>query len=188
MHQPRRITDEEIISQCKKGSLKYQELLYKQFYGYAMGISLRYSLNRDDALEVVNDAFIKVFNAINNYNGDRPFKAWFRTIVVNTAIDRRRKDLKFQMNVDLEHAAPIGNSSNAIESLNAQDILKLMKELPAIQLAIFNLYEIDGYNHDEIAALLAIPVSSSRVYLSRAKEKLRTLLRSEAERNERTVR
>ena len=188
MHQTRGITDEEIISQCKKGSLKNQELLYKQFYGYAMGISLRYSLNRDDALEVVNDAFIKVFNAINSYNGDRPFKAWFRTIVVNTAIDRRRKDLKFQMNVDLDHAVPLGNSSNAIERLNAQDILKLMKELPSIQLAIFNLYEIDGYNHDEIATLLTIPASSSRVYLSRAKEKLRTLLRSEAERNERTVR
>ncbi len=73
MHQPRSIAEEEIISQCKTGSLKYQELLYKHFYGYAMGISLRYSFNRDDAMEVVNDAFIKVFNAINNYDSDKPF-------------------------------------------------------------------------------------------------------------------
>jgi RNA polymerase sigma factor (sigma-70 family) len=186
MHQSGGIAEEEIISQCKAGSLKYQELLYKHFYGYAMGISLRYSLNRDDALEVVNDAFIKIFNNINNFNSDKPFKAWLRTILVNTAIDRRRKDLKFQLNVELENAVPV-SSSNAIENLNVQDILKLMKELPPIQLAIFNLYEIDGYSHDEIGQLLAIPVSSSRVYLSRAKEKLRSVLRSEEQRHGRSV-
>ncbi len=182
MHQPRSVAEEEIISQCKTGSLKYQEALYKRFYSYAMGVSLRYSLNRDDALEVVNDAFIKVFNAINNYDSDKPFKAWLRTILVNTAIDRRRKDMKFQLNVDLENAMPAIGAS-AIENLNVQDILKMMKELPSIQMAIFNLYEIDGYSHDEIAELLTIPASSSRVYLSRAKEKLRTVLRSETQRH-----
>ncbi|MDN5287630.1 MAG: polymerase sigma-70 factor, subfamily [Mucilaginibacter sp.] len=181
MHPPPRITEEEVISQCKAGSLKYQEMLYKLFYGYAMGISLRYSLNRDDALEAVNDAFIKVFNAIHTYNIDKPFKAWLRTIVVNTAIDRRRKDLKFQLNVDLDHAAPISSHIGTVDNLNVQDILKLMNELPAIQLTIFNLYEIDGYNHDEIANMLTIPVSSSRVYLSRAKERLRKMLRKETQ-------
>ena len=179
MHQPRGIAEEEIISGCKTGSLKYQELLYKQFYSYAMGISLRYSLNRDDALEAVNDAFIKVFNAINNFDSNKPFKAWLRTVLVNTAIDRRRKDLKFQLNVDLEHNnAAIG--ANAPDNLGVQDILKIMSVLPPLQLTIFNLYEIDGYSHDEIALMLDIPVSSSRVYLSRAKEKLRSILRAEA--------
>ncbi|MGZ3872297.1 MAG: RNA polymerase sigma factor [Mucilaginibacter sp.] len=187
MHQPRGIADDEIISNCKTGSLKYQELLYKQFYGYAMGISLRYSINRDDALEVVNDAFIKVFNNIKNYDAGKSFKAWLRTIVVNTAIDRRRKDLKFQLHVEIDHALPVGNSTTAIENLNVQDILKLMQQLPPTQLAIFNLYEIDGYSHDEIAKLLAMPESSSRVYLSRAKEKLRNLLRSEEQNHGRSV-
>ena len=175
------VAEEDIIRHCKTGSLKHQEMLYKLFYGYAMGISLRYSLNRDDALEAVNDAFIKVFNAIHSYNIDRPFKAWLRTIVVNTAIDRRRKDLKFQLNVDLDNAAPISSNIGTVDNLNVQDILKLMKELPAIQLTIFNLYEIDGYNHDEIANMLTIPVSSSRVYLSRAKERLRKMLRTETQ-------
>ena len=182
MHPPQRIAEDELIKQCKSGSLKYQELLYKQFYGYAMGISLRYSVNRDDAMEVVNDAFIKVFNAINNFNSDKPFKAWLRTILVNTAIDRRRKDLKFQLNVELENAMP-AISVNGIETLNVQDILKLMNELPTIQMTIFNLYEVDGYSHDEIGQLLAIPVSSSRVYLSRAKEKLRNVIRSEEQKH-----
>src|ERR1700754_72188 len=181
MRKPGGITEDEIISGCIKGGLKWQEMLYKLFYGYAMGISLRYSLNRDDALEAVNDAFIKVFNAIHNYNMDKPFKAWLRTIVVNTAIDRRRKDLKFQLNVDLDNAAPISSNIGTVDNLNVQDILKLMNELPAIQLTIFNLYEIDGYNHDEIANMLTIPVSSSRVYLSRAKERLRKMLRTETQ-------
>ena len=181
MRQPHGMAEEEIISQCKTGSLKCQELLYKQYYGYAMGIGLRYSLEKDDALEVVNDAFIKAFNSINGFKSDKPFKAWLRTIIVNTAIDRRRKDLKYQLNVDLENAAPIANNATAIENLNVQDILKLMKQLPALQLTIFNLYEIDGYSHEEIGQMLAIPVSSSRVYLSRAKEKLRTLIKSEAQ-------
>jgi RNA polymerase sigma factor (sigma-70 family) len=186
MHQPRSIAEEELVSQCRKGSLKHQEALYRHFYSYAMGVSLRYSLNRDDAQEVVNDGFIKVFNAIHGFNSDKPFKAWLRTIIVNTAIDRRRKDLKFQLNVDLDHATPAINAT-AISSLGAQDILKLMKNLPAIQAAIFNLYEIDGYSHDEIAELLSIPISSSRVYLSRAKEKLRSLLRAETVRHGRSV-
>ncbi|MDB5142440.1 MAG: polymerase sigma factor [Mucilaginibacter sp.] len=179
MHPPHRIAEDELIRQCKACSLRYQELLYKQFYGYAMGISLRYCPNRDDALEIVNDAFIKVFNSITSYDIAKPFKAWLRTIVVNTAIDRRRKDLKLQLNVELDYANPVVVNVNAIDNLNAQDILNLMKELPAIQLTIFNLYEIDGYNHDEIADLLNIPASSSRVYLSRAKEKLRKMIKTE---------
>jgi len=187
MHQPASIAEVEIIGKCKTGSLKYQEMLYKHFYGFAMGIGLRYCLSKDDALEVVNDAFIKVFNSIDSYNSDKPFKAWFRVILINTAIDRRRKELKYQLNIELENAKPILNASIAVENLNVQDILKLMKELPAIQLAIFNLFEIDGYSHDEIAEILNIPASSSRVYLSRAKEKLRSLIKSEAQKHERAV-
>ena len=144
-----------------------------------MGIGLRYSLNRDDAMEVVNDAFIKAFNSMGSYNIEKPFKAWLRTIVVNTAIDRRRKDLKLQLNIELDNAGPLPGGVSVTDNLNAQDILNLMKELPPIQLTIFNLYEIDGYNHDEIAGMLNIPASSSRVYLSRAKEKLRKIIRTE---------
>lgn len=183
MHPPHRVAEDELIRQCKAGSLRYQEVLYKQFYSYAMSIGLRYSPNRDDALEVVNDAFIKVFNSMGSYDIAKPFKAWLRTIIVNTAIDRRRKDLKFQLNVELDNAAPIAGNMNAVDNLQVQDILNLMKELPPIQLTIFNLYEIDGYNHDEIAEMLNIPSSSSRVYLSRAKEKMRKIIKIETQRN-----
>src|SRR6187402_3831043 len=107
MHLRRGVAEEDIIIHCKTGSLKHQEMLYKLFYGYAMGISLRYCINRDDALEVTNDAFIKAFYAIKSYDADKPFKAWLRTIVVNTAIDRRRKDLRHQLTTDLDDAATL---------------------------------------------------------------------------------
>jgi RNA polymerase sigma factor (sigma-70 family) len=187
MHPNTGMAEEEIIGHCKKGSLKHQELLYKQFYGYAMGISVRYSLNRDDALEVVNDAFIKIFNSIHNFDSGKPFKAWLRTILVNTAIDRRRKDLKFQLHIEIDSVQATGKNPQIIETLNARDILNLISELPQLQAAIFNLYEIDGYNHDEIAMMLSIPASSSRVYLSRAKERLRTLLITEEQNHGRTA-
>jgi RNA polymerase sigma factor (sigma-70 family) len=187
MHQPGGITEDEIISQCKKGNLKWQEMLYRHFYGYAMGISLRYSLNRDDALEVVNDGFIKVFNTINRYDSDKPFKAWLRTIMVNTAIDRRRRDLKFQLNTGLDNSIVIAGEATAVDKLNADDIIKMMQHLPPIQLTIFNLYEIDGYSHDEISKLLSIPASSSRVYLTRAKERLRSIIKAEAQRHGRSA-
>jgi RNA polymerase sigma factor (sigma-70 family) len=176
MRKPAHIAENELIAQCKTGNLKYQEMLYTQFYGYAMGFGLRYSLNRDDALEAVNDAFIKIFKNIHDYNPTRPFKAWLATVVINTAIDRRRKELKHQLNTGLENAMQVYHSAGSIENLNAQDILNLIAQLPAIQATIFNLYEIDGYSHDEIAELLNIPASSARVYLARAKEKLRKLL------------
>ncbi|MBS1504243.1 MAG: RNA polymerase sigma factor [Bacteroidetes bacterium] len=187
MHPSHRIAEDELIRQCKSGSLKHQEMLYKQFYGYAMGVGLRYCAERDDALEVVNDAFIKVFKSMKSYDSDKPFKAWLRTIVVNTAIDRRRKDLKLQLNIELDDAAPLTINVNIIDSLNARDILDMMKTLPPIQLAIFNMYEIDGYNHDEIAGILNIPASSSRVYLSRAKEKMRKIIITETQNHGRSV-
>lgn len=180
MHIPTSNAEAELIRHCKAGNLKYQAILYKQYYGYAMGISLRYSINRDDALEAVNDAFIKIFNMLNTYDPERPFQAWIRRIIVNTAIDRRRKDLKFQLHTAIEDAGPISFAETTIASLNAKDILELLDKLPPIQRTIFNMYEIDGYNHDEIALLLTIPASSCRVYLSRAKDKLRKLLTAEA--------
>ncbi|MES2276788.1 MAG: sigma-70 family RNA polymerase sigma factor [Bacteroidota bacterium] len=176
MHPPTGTAESELIGQCKRGSLKHQEMLYKHYYGFTMGIAQRYCFNRDDAMEVANDGFIKVFKTIGSYDMDKSFKAWLRTIIVNTAIDRRRKELKHQLNIELDNAIPVSGGTYIIEHINAQDILKLMDTLPAIQRTIFNLYEIDGYSHDEIANMLGVAPSSSRVYLTRAKEKLRKLI------------
>jgi RNA polymerase sigma factor (sigma-70 family) len=167
------ISESELVQKCKHGDLKSQEKLYKHFYGYAMGVGLRYLSDRDDSLEVVNDAFIKVFKSISQFENEKLFKPWLRKIIVNTAIDRRRKDMNLLYQTDLEEAENIFSNPNAIENLNAADILNLLNKLPALQRLVFNMYEIDGYSHEEIGQSLGIPASSSRVNLTRAKEKLR---------------
>ncbi|MXV15585.1 RNA polymerase sigma factor [Hufsiella ginkgonis] len=167
------ISEAELIRKCKKGDLKSQELLYKQFYGYAMGVGLRYLDDRDDVLEIVNDAFIKVFKSISTFNEDLSFKAWFRKVLVNTALDRRRKNGRQVAITDIEDAAHVGSQHTHIEVMSARDILNLLSILPEAQRTIFNLFEIDGYSHEEIGNMLGIPASSSRVYLGRAKDKLK---------------
>ncbi len=178
-----KISEEELIRECKLGSVKYQEKLYKHFYGFAMGVGLRYLTSRDDAMEVVNDSFIKVFKAIRFYNDTQPFKAWLRRIVINTAIDLHRKNSKFLNNVDIEEAIYVGKTAEVIDNISAKDILLLLERLPEMQRTIFNLYEIDGYNHEEIGNMLNIPASTSRVFLSRAKEKLRKYVIQQQELN-----
>jgi RNA polymerase sigma factor (sigma-70 family) len=170
------ITEQELVRQCKRNDLKYQEILYKQFYGYAMGVGLRYLSNRDDALEAVNDAFIKIFNSIKSFDETLPFKPWLRRIVVNTAIDLRRKNLRNLAEADLDEAVFMATPAVAVSKLNANDIINMMQLLPEVNRLVFNLYEVDGYNHEEIGTMLGIAASSSRVYLGRAKERLRKMI------------
>lgn len=183
------ISEAELIQKCKQGNLKHQERLYKHFYSFAMAVGLRYLNDRDDALEVINDSFIKVFKSIKNFKNDQNFKPWLRKIVINTALDRRRKDMKHQNQTALENAEYVSFAPQAIDTLNVQDIFKLLNALPYTQRTVFNMYEIDGYNHEEIGESLQISASSSRVNLSRAKEKLREAFRleqSEYEENDRS--
>ncbi|MBC7868104.1 MAG: RNA polymerase subunit sigma-70, partial [Gloeobacteraceae cyanobacterium ES-bin-316] len=133
------ISEPDLIEKCKSGDLKYQELLYKHFYGYAMGIGMRYLANKDDVMEVVNDSFIKVFNGINFFNQTHPFKAWLRRIVINTSIDYLRKNLKYKSDADIEQAAYIGKAAEFLEHLSENDILNLMDALPEIHRMVFNL-------------------------------------------------
>lgn len=171
-------SEQELIDKCRKDDVKAQEMLYKRFYAYAIGISLRYCINRDDALEAVNDAFIKLFKTIKTFDDNRLIKPWFRQIVVNSAIDNRRKNLKHAAVLDIEYAEESLVDPNIISKISAEEILGLLKELPEMHRMVFNLYEIDGYTHEEISDILEMPSSSSRVYLSRAKEKLRRLVKA----------
>nr|WP_294894238.1 RNA polymerase sigma factor [uncultured Pedobacter sp.] len=171
-------SEQELIDKCRKEDTKAQEMLYKRFYAYAIAISIRYCINRDDALEAVNDAFMKLFKTIKTFEDNRLIKPWFRQIVVNSAIDNRRKNLKHASVLDIEVADEPIKDAQIISKINADEILDLLNKLPEMHRVVFNLYEIDGYTHEEIADILEMPSSSSRVYLSRAKEKLRKLVKA----------
>ena len=166
--------DSKLLKACKKGKIRSQEMLYKQFYAYGMSISLSYSYNRDEAAEILNDSFLKVFENINKYNQEQPFKAWLRKIVINTAIDYYRKNKKHHEQIDIETVHVELSDCDAVQQFEIEDLQVLFKELPENYRITFNLYEIEGYNHDEIAELLNIAPGTSRSNLTRAKAMLRT--------------
>lgn len=169
-------SEQELITGCRNGILKYQEALYKQFYSFAMSVCLRYTRNREDAQEVLNDSFMKFFKNIQKYDDSKPFKPWFHRILVNTCLDHHRTKQRYnrlQLVEDDQFETVV--ASDYEMKMNAQEILKLFDHLSDIQRVIFNLYEIEGYNHNEIAEMLDISAGTSRSHLSRAKKRLGTL-------------
>ena len=166
---------ELIIQGCIQKKGKFQEILYKKFFGYALSVALIYNRERNDALEVVNDSFMKVFSGIGKYDPSKPFLGWLRKIVINTSIDHLRRNSRKHLFVEAEKQVIPDDSPNVTIHLAAQDIVKLLNVLPHYHRTVFCLYEIDGFSHEEIAAQLGIPTSSSRVYLTRAKQQLREL-------------
>jgi len=165
-----------VLNGCSKGNLKAQEYLFKEYYGYVMSIALRFSSCHDNAMEIVNDSFLKIFRKIGSYQIDKEFKPWIRKIVVNTAIDYYRRDKQNGIEIPIELAYDEPVDESVIDNLNAEEIIKLINSLPMKYRYTFNLYEIEGFSHDEIAIQLGITESTSRTYLTRAKKMLRQMI------------
>jgi RNA polymerase sigma factor (sigma-70 family) len=163
----------KLINGCIKGKSKYQELLYKHYYAYGMSISLRYAHNRDEAAEILNDGFLKVFTNISKLDTQQQFKPWFRRIIINTAIDNYRKNFKHYNHLDEEMVDDEVLDASLINDLEINDLMKLLNELPENYRLTFNLYEIEGYSHQEIAQMLGIAEGTSRSNLTRARNILR---------------
>ncbi len=166
-----------ILKGCKEKNPNSQERLYRHFYGYGMNVALRYTRTKREAEEILNDAFLKVFNNIDQFDTDFPFKSWFRKVVVNTAVDSFRKHKKYnelfssqEPNVD-----SIYYEFNDLNFDDTDDALPILQELPPAYRLVFNLYVMEGYKHKEIAEMLNISIGSSKSNLSRAKEKLKAL-------------
>ncbi len=169
----------ELLEGCLKNDRKCQELLYKQFYGFAMGVCMRYVPNREEALEVVNDGFLKIFQKVQMYDAEKPFKIWLRRIMINTALDHYRQNAKFQHNTDLsvaENTLASTDSDNVYSTLAHEDLIELIQQLTPSYRTVFNLYVIDGYSHEEIAQRLGISEGTSKSNLARARENLRVML------------
>ncbi|MDA0196019.1 MAG: RNA polymerase sigma factor [Bacteroidetes bacterium] len=167
---------QRLIQGCLKGDRKCQELLYKQFYSYGMSISYRYASNSDEANEILNDGFMKVFKNIKRYNPERPFKGWFRTILINTAINQYKKYLKHANHSDVDDARSVMVNQNVTSDLGYRELLGLVQKLTPSYRTVFCLYVIDGFNHEEIADQLGISVGSSKSNLSRARVRLQEML------------
>ncbi|BAU55109.1 RNA polymerase sigma factor [Mucilaginibacter gotjawali] len=167
---------QELIKGCIKQDRKCQKELYKAFYGFAMGICLRYAGNRDEAAEVTNLGFFKVFSKIGKFNDALPFKAWLGRIMINTSIDFYRSKLKLAFNEDLDQAAELSDGELPDRNLNYEDLLKMVQALPHAYRTVFNLFAIEGYSHEEIAAMLHISTGTSKSNLYKARQKLKDMI------------
>lgn len=169
--------ESRLIEECIKAeNSRSQKALYKEYYSYAMSVSMRYSSNKEDAIELTNDSFVKVFKNLHTFDLTKSFKSWFRRIIINLAIDRYRAKKREAEHVSLQDLSPVpGNYEEIISSLTVKDILSLLNQLPQNQKMVFNLYEIENYSHSEISIILGITESSSRSCLTRAKARLREL-------------
>lgn len=167
----------KIIKGCRRKSLKHQEMLYREYHAYGMSICLRYANNREDAVEIMNDSFLKIFNNISKFDINKDFKAWIRRIFINTAIDYNRKFAHFYKLEDINDLKTEICDEEKIDSLELEEIMEMLNQLPNIYRLVFNLHEIEGYKHSEIAEKLNINVSTSRTNLTRAKRMLRDIFK-----------
>lgn len=149
-----------------------QQLLYEQYYGKMMGVCLRYAGSRDEALDLLHEGFIKVFQNIGRYRPGTSLPAWIRTIIVNTCIDYYRKTIR-RRTEDITDAHQVSNDDpDVLSHLTEQEILSAVQELSPAYRAVFNLYVVEGYSHKEIADALQITESTSRSNLVKARSKL----------------
>jgi RNA polymerase sigma-70 factor (ECF subfamily) len=169
---------ESIIAACLEQDQQAQRALIKMFYGYAKTISMRYGANQEEVQEIVNDGFLKVFSNLGKYDHSLHFKGWLRTIMVNTAIDYYRKWNKYNNHDGLDHIEVVDISDDVISKISANEILKLVQQLPPSYRMVFTLYVVEGYNHREIGDLLGIREGTSKSNLQDARRKLQAMVKN----------
>lgn len=169
-----------IIEGCRKGNRKAQEQLYKNYYRAMVSLCLRYTKNEADAVEVLNNGFLKVFKNIQRYEpAQASLYTWIRTIVIHSCIDFIKKNQKEGTHQELGEAMEVHIPPEAVNRMDAGALLQLVRQLPPATQAVFNLYITEGYNHREIAGLLGISEGTSKWHLSEARKNLQQMIREQ---------
>lgn len=177
------VDDRFLIRECMAGNRNAQKALYDTYSAKMMGVCLRYSTDRSRAQDILQDAFIKIFNNLHKFRNEGSFEGWIRRIMVNTAIEHVRKEKHMRKHVEIEQAYDIALDNSIFEKLAANDLLLLLQQLPPGYRAVFNLYVIEGYSHKEIAYILNIKEGTSKSQLAKARYTLQRIIK-EIESNE----
>jgi len=163
---------EKLIHQCKKKDIRAQEELYQLYSGKLFGLCLKYSNNYQQAEDNLQDGFITIFNKINQYKDKGSFEGWMKRIVINTTLQKHRKEKYFEIiNENLSEDPEIEIDD---EKITTDFLLESIQELPERYRQVFNLYALDGFSHKEIAEMLNISVGSSKSNLARARHILKS--------------
>lgn len=139
---------------------------------------MRYAKDKEEAVELVNDGFMRVFTNIHKYEGSKPFKPWLNTIMINTSIDHYRKQIKRMEMEELNAQHEIEDKENILSHIHYEELIKMVQQLSVAYRTVFNLFAIDGYSHEEIASMLSISTGTSKSNLFKAREQLKKMLKS----------
>lgn len=173
----------QLVDGCKNHSRVSQEEVFSKMYGVLFSICMRYAQDRDEAEDILQAGFIKVFKGIENYKGDGSFEGWIKRIVVNTAIDNYRRKRVIPIVTDSELVDRSGEKlsdeteeESVYNSVPVQEVMKAVQKLSPAYRTVFNLYVMEGHNHNEIAEMLDISVGTSKSNLSKARQNLKRIL------------
>lgn len=166
-----------VIAACIAGNNQAQHILFKKYFGYAKSVCLRYTYSPEEAEEVLNEGFFKVFNNLERYDPEQPFKAWLRTVMVNNAISYFRRNKKhYTARTAFDEIPEPGVADDAVSEITAGEIMQLIHELKPIYKTVFLMYAVDGYSHKEIAAMLEINEATVRSQYARARAQLQEVI------------
>lgn len=165
----RSYTIDDLMEGCKAGDRKMQELLYRQTAAKMLAVCMRYAKDRMEAEDVLQMGYIKIFQKIKEYRGDGSFEGWIRRVMVNTAIESYRKNLRSLNVVEIDEAYEQPSTGFDFGTLGMQDLMKVIQKLADGYRMVFNMYVIEGYSHKEIGEALGISEGASKSQLSRAR-------------------
>jgi len=174
-------SDADLIEGCIRGDRKMQYELYQRFSPKMYGVCLRYAGKAEEAEDILQEGFIKVFRKIGSFRSEGSFEGWIRRIFVNTAIEHFRKKTYLQPITEYEEATGEGKYLSVLDNLAEKDIIQLVQQLSPGYRTVFNMYVIEGYTHKQIADELGISEGTSKSQLSRAKIILQDLVRKHIE-------
>jgi RNA polymerase sigma factor (sigma-70 family) len=162
----------EILEGCKRNERKYQDMLYKRFSRLLYGVSLRYTNSQEEAEDVLQEGWVKIFKNVSSYSLDNSFEGWIRRIMINTAITHYRKNLKhaYQEDVTDDAYAKFDSVNPGDSEFTQEELMKAINSLPPGYKLVFNMYVVEGFKHKEIAEQLNIDINTSKSQLSRAKK------------------
>jgi len=169
-------TEKQIISLCLKGDRLACKQLFDLHSRKMMSLCYRFARDRNEAEDILQEGFIRIFGKLNLYSGEGSFEAWMRRVIINTALKYKQKHITKHSFTEIEHVHVYDNSPNVLDDLSKEEILKLVQQLPPGYKVVFNLYVIEGYSHKEIADALNIGESTSRSQLVKARTMLKQRL------------
>jgi RNA polymerase sigma factor (sigma-70 family) len=165
-------SDSELVQGCLNDDRKYQELLYARFARRMYAVCLRYARHEQEAQDLLQEGFIRVFDKLTGFRGEGSLEGWIRRIMVHTAINQFRRKAYQQERIGMEHIPEVPVAPDALDQLGERELLQLISALPDGYRMVFNMYAIEGLDHGEIAALLGFGESTSRSQLAKARRML----------------